>query len=48
MPVLGEAGPPLLGIAAQVEFESNFDAKLKAVDHIWVSSAYLQALSTWV
>jgi hypothetical protein len=29
-----------LGIAAQVEFESRIEAKLKAVHHVLVSSAY--------
>jgi hypothetical protein len=34
----------LLGLAAQVDFESN----VKAVDHITVSRAQFQAPSTWV
>jgi hypothetical protein len=35
-------------VAAQVEFESKIEAKLKAVYHVLVSSAYFQALSPWV
>jgi hypothetical protein len=36
------------GVAAQVEFESKLETKLKPVYHILVSSAEFQAGSTWV
>jgi hypothetical protein len=44
---VGVAGE-VQAVAAQVEFESNVQAKLKAVYHILVSSAEFKALSTWV
>jgi hypothetical protein len=34
--------------AAQVEFESKIEARLKADSHILVSRALFQALPTWV
>jgi hypothetical protein len=45
---LVEAEAATLGVAAQVETESKIEAKLKAVYHILVSGASLQALTTWV
>jgi len=35
-------------VAAQVDFESKIEAKLKALHYILVSSAKFLALSTWV
>jgi hypothetical protein len=37
-----------LVVAAQVEFESEIEAKLKAASHVLVSSGWFQAVSTWV
>jgi hypothetical protein len=37
-----------LNVVAQVEFESQFEATVKAVYQILVSSAYFQGLSMWV
>ena len=36
-----------LGVVAQAEMESNIEAKMTAVYHVLLSSAYFQVLSTW-
>ena len=38
---------PHLGVVAQAETESNIEAKMTAVYHVLLSSAYFQVLSTW-
>jgi hypothetical protein len=43
-----DGGEHSLGVAAQLEFESKIEANLKADDHISVSSALFQAVSTRV
>jgi hypothetical protein len=40
--------PPPLVVVAQLEIESKVEAKLKPNYHILVSSAEIQAISTWV